>query len=296
MDIGGNTPYDDAWHLMGIRATRIFLYPINKIFHTNFPLTTPITARPNEITVNGRKLITDVCFQVGDADAFDIFILEEQTKLDKTIHRRLLSYIFSHAVMLTDAMIDAGRIVLPRAAVVNLRGRQEPVTLPLYVEGKHLCDLTLGVLNLRDYQSTQSLADSGLYCLLPYYDSLKKSHSQGSCADIDDILNKAVASGNLELGEAYLLNAVQQGLHTVVRERTKQAADKEAVDVLNLEQLVDGILERDQRNRNEGITQGENRLGKLMGILLGIGKNQDALNAATNPVRRMELYREYGIV
>ena len=46
---------------------------------------------------------------------------------------------------------------------------------------------------------------------------------------------------------------------------------------------------------NGGISQGENRLGQLIDKLLGCGRNLDAREASTNPTRRMELYREYGI-
>ena len=46
---------------------------------------------------------------------------------------------------------------------------------------------------------------------------------------------------------------------------------------------------------NGGISQGENRLGQLIDKLLGCGRNQDAREASTNPTRRMELYKEYGI-
>ena len=60
----------------------------------------------------------------------------------------------------------------------------------------------------------------------------------------------------------------------------------------DLEKLIDDILDRDRRNREEG----ENRLGHLISILLGNGRNQDVNDAATNPTRRMELYREFGIV
>ncbi|MBR2214558.1 MAG: Rpn family recombination-promoting nuclease/putative transposase [Selenomonadaceae bacterium] len=46
---------------------------------------------------------------------------------------------------------------------------------------------------------------------------------------------------------------------------------------------------------NGGIAQGEKRLSKLMNLLLTSGKNQEAIEATTNPARRMELYREYNI-
>ena len=46
---------------------------------------------------------------------------------------------------------------------------------------------------------------------------------------------------------------------------------------------------------NKGLSQGENRLSKLIQVLLKAGKNQYIDEATTNPTRRMELYREYGI-
>ena len=49
------------------------------------------------------------------------------------------------------------------------------------------------------------------------------------------------------------------------------------------------------RKINGGITQGENRSWQLIDKLMSCGKSDEIHEAATNPTRRMELYREYGI-
>lgn len=56
-----------------------------------------------------------------------------------------------------------------------------------------------------------------------------------------------------------------------------------------------GEARGEKRGEARGEKRGESRMAKLMAILLGAGKNRDATEAATNPKRRQELYREYGI-
>ena len=53
--------------------------------------------------------------------------------------------------------------------------------------------------------------------------------------------------------------------------------------------------EAENRGISKGISQGEQKMGQLVGILLRDGRNQDALEAATNEIRRAELYRQYNI-
>ena len=53
--------------------------------------------------------------------------------------------------------------------------------------------------------------------------------------------------------------------------------------------------EAENRGISKGISQGEQKMGQLVGILLRDGRNQDALEAATNETRRAELYRQYNI-
>ena len=299
MTLKGNTPYDDAWHIMGIRAARLFLYPINHIFKTNYPLDTPIVARPNETLFNGKRIITDMCFQVGTSDTFELFILEEQAWSDGAMAQRLLEYIFSHAAMLSNDVIQAGRVSIPRAAVINLRGRQKSVSLPIYVNGKQVDNLTLGVINLQDYRSQDDLAKDNLYCLLPYGQLAHFSDAANVRNEMEQILQKAVSASKLEVGESALIKAVWQGVDIAVQQK-KQSLGEEVTTMYDLEKLIDDILDRDRRNREEGeaqgITKGESRLGRLISMLLGNGRNQDISDAATNPTRRMELYREFGIV
>ena len=45
--------------------------------------------------------------------------------------------------------------------------------------------------------------------------------------------------------------------------------------------------------RQESKAEGEPKLGKLMGILLKSGKNEDALRVTSDPVYREKLYKDY---
>ena len=53
--------------------------------------------------------------------------------------------------------------------------------------------------------------------------------------------------------------------------------------------------EAENRGYSNGFNDGEQKMGQLMDVLLRDGKNQDALEAATNEIRRTELYRQYNI-
>lgn len=57
----------------------------------------------------------------------------------------------------------------------------------------------------------------------------------------------------------------------------------------------EGIRQGIRQGISQGISQGESRMGQLMSALLRDGKNQEALEAAGNETRRMELYRQYNI-
>lgn len=45
----------------------------------------------------------------------------------------------------------------------------------------------------------------------------------------------------------------------------------------------------------KGLAEGENRLGNLIGLLLNLGRSEDAYKAASDPEYRNLLYREFGI-
>ena len=79
-------------------------------------------------------------------------------------------------------------------------------------------------------------------------------------------------------------------------ERFLEAYNNEKERPKNMEAwLTEKINGGFNKGLSQGLSQGENRLSKLINKLLTAGKNQDALEATTNPARRMELYREYGI-
>ncbi|MBR2214559.1 MAG: hypothetical protein IJ849_02230 [Selenomonadaceae bacterium] len=72
-----------------------------------------------------------------------------------------------------------------------------------------------------------------------------------------------------------------------VLEYDKEKERPKDMDAWLTKQINGGIV--------KGITKGENRLGELIDKLLSLGRSNEAREAATNPTRRMELYREYNI-
>ena len=48
--------------------------------------------------------------------------------------------------------------------------------------------------------------------------------------------------------------------------------------------------------REEGIEEGEGKLSRLFAILLQEGKQTEMVEASSDPIRRQELYKKYGII
>ncbi len=60
--------------------------------------------------------------------------------------------------------------------------------------------------------------------------------------------------------------------------------------------FINGIHEEGrEEGRKEGLIKGENRLGKLISLLLSDGRIEDAQKVASNEEARKQFYREYGI-
>ena len=55
------------------------------------------------------------------------------------------------------------------------------------------------------------------------------------------------------------------------------------------------LLESHMHGEEIGRREGENKLGKLIAILLQQGKNSEVQEVATNEIRRRELYKQYNI-
>ena len=56
------------------------------------------------------------------------------------------------------------------------------------------------------------------------------------------------------------------------------------------------VLDRvEERGRVEGITEGENRLGKLIIVLNNKGRQEDIIRASTDAKAREALYKEFNI-
>ncbi len=67
---------------------------------------------------------------------------------------------------------------------------------------------------------------------------------------------------------------------------------KDSQGVAAMSEIWEEVL---QEGRVEGRAEGETKLGRLINILLQNGKTQDAQAAATDEIRRKQLYLEYNI-
>ncbi|MCI9582196.1 MAG: hypothetical protein HFG46_00690 [Clostridium sp.] len=57
----------------------------------------------------------------------------------------------------------------------------------------------------------------------------------------------------------------------------------------------EGLEEGRKEGRKEGRSEGEDKLGKLVSLLISQGRNNDIQRAAVNREARMALYEEFGI-
>ena len=74
-----------------------------------------------------------------------------------------------------------------------------------------------------------------------------------------------------------------------------QILNYEAKDIRN-SGIREGISIGKEAGRQEGISQGENLLGRLVNLLVEKGRIDDVTRASTDPEVRQQLYREFHLI
>ncbi len=103
--------------------------------------------------------------------------------------------------------------------------------------------------------------------------------------DIDSAVDKALDN----MPEDYVIKPFLMGNRAEVRDMCiTEYNEAETMRMLRQEGLEEG--------RKEGRSEGEDKLGKLVSLLLSKGRNDDIQKAAVDQEARMALYEEFGIL
>ncbi|MBO6304946.1 MAG: hypothetical protein J6M62_07725 [Selenomonadaceae bacterium] len=250
-----NTPFDDAYRTLSAKGTRLMIPLINYMFHQKYSMDVPITLLNNETNEDNSKAITDSRFMVGDNHLYNIFIIEEQTNLDKDIPYRLYDYMLRHALSHLSKMYKNGKIILPSVGVLNLRDDNKDIKPMTLVHTNSEIDVTMKDISMQNVENLEKLAENKLYCLMPFYAFMMEKRLRNSDTEeakklylqelskYRDIIEKAKNNGDLIADESYTLDDIRQ----MVIDGLK--FEKDGLNTKELEKMGGRIVELEHEKR-----------------------------------------------
>lgn len=276
----GNTPFDDVYRTLTVKATRLMIPLINYMFNQDYSMSTPIRLANNETPKNkGESTITDSRFVLANNEEYNIFIIEEQTNLDKNIEYRLYDYMLRHASDYLSKDFERGRIVLPSVGVLNLRGDNKNIKPMKVVHTNGEIDVTMKDISMQNVSNLEYLEEKNLYCLMPFYsftieDKLRKYENEAAKQlykqELDkyySIIQKAEQKGVLIEDEASTLSDIRRLVIDGLR------FHKSGLNVKELEDMGGKVIELEHEKRykagyNEGTRETANQKNKIIFNLL----------------------------
>ena len=223
-----NTPFDDAYRTLSAKGTRLMIPLINYMFRRHYPMNTPITLLDNETEEDNSNIITNSKFMLGNGDLYNIFIVGEQTKLNKDVPYILYDYMLRYTLSHLSEMYKTGTIILPTVGVLNLYGNYNDIKTMKLLHTNAGINVTVSDLNLEEFPQLKDLVGFELYCLMPYHillmeDRLKKVDNviakQLSIEKFNEcitLLKKANENGDISDNEELLIIHI---LHQILTQR-----------------------------------------------------------------------------
>ena len=291
-----NTIFDDVFRTMIEKMPYLAVPLINEVFHTSYPEDVKITQLRNEHQQKDGEIITDSCLLIGKK----MYHIECQSTDDTTMAIRMIEYDFAIAVENAEKQGRRYRIEFPRSCVLFLRNSgNTPDYLEadvIFPDGKtHV--YSIPAIKMADY-TKDHIFEKNLLMLLPFYIMRyeKKKHDMRK---------------NLELLQV-LLNEYDEIRINLEKELTETGKAELYTNLTKLiVKIADYIFEKDEDIR-KGIgdvmggkvleleserlkAEGEARLGDLINRLIQDQRMEEIQIASTDPEKREQLYKEYGI-
>ena len=269
---------------------------INEVFHTSYPEDVKITQLRNEHQQKDGEIITDSCLLIGKK----MYHIECLSTDDTTMAIRMIEYDFAIAVENAEKQGRRYRIEFPRSCVLFLRSSgNTPDYLEadvIFPDGKtHV--YSIPAIKMADY-TKDHIFEKNLLMLLPFYIMRyeKKKHDMRKNLELLQILLDEYDEIRINL-EKELTETGKAELYTNLTKLIVKIADhifeKEEDIRKGIGDVMGGkVLELESERLK---AEGEARLGDLINRLIQDQRMEEIQMASTDPEKREQLYKEYGI-
>ena len=291
-----NTIFDDVFRTMIEKMSYLAVPLINEVFHTSYPEDVKITQLRNEHQQKDGEIITDSCLLIGKK----MYHIECQSTDDTTMAIRMIEYDFAIAVENAEKQGRRYRIEFPRSCVLFLRSSgNTPDYLEadvIFPDGKtHV--YSIPAIKMADY-TKDHIFEKNLLMLLPFYTMRyeKKKHDMRKNLELLQILLDEYDEIRINL-EKELTETGKAELYTNLTKLIVKIADhifeKEEDIRKGIGDVMGGkVLELESERLK---AEGEARLGDLINRLIQDQRMEEIQMASTDPEKREQLYKEYGI-
>ena len=291
-----NTIFDDVFRTMIEKMSYLAVPLINEVFHTSYPEDVKITQLRNEHQQKDGEIITDSCLLIGKK----MYHIECQSTDDTTMAIRMIEYDFAIAVENAEKQGRRYRIEFPRSCVLFLRSSgNTPDYLEadvIFPDGKtHV--YSIPAIKMADY-TKDHIFEKNLLMLLPFYIMRyeKKKHDMRKNLELLKILLDEYDEIRINL-EKELTETGKAELYTNLTKLIVKIADhifeKEEDIRKGIGDVMGGkVLELESERLK---AEGEARLGDLINRLIQDQRMEEIQMASTDPEKREQLYKEYGI-
>ena len=291
-----NTIFDDVFRTMIEKMPYLAVPLINEVFHTSYPEDVKITQLRNEHQQKDGEIITDSCLLIGKK----MYHIECQSTDDTTMAIRMIEYDFAIAVENAEKQGRRYRIEFPRSCVLFLRSSENtPDYLEadvIFPDGKtHV--YSIPAIKMADY-TKDHIFEKNLLMLLPFYIMRyeKKKHDMRKNLELLQILLDEYDEIRINL-EKELTETGKAELYTNLTKLIVKIADhifeKEEDIRKGIGDVMGGkVLELESERLK---AEGEARLGDLINRLIQDQRMEEIQMASTDPEKREQLYKEYGI-
>ena len=291
-----NTIFDDVFRTMIEKMSYLAVPLINEVFHTSYPEDVKITQLRNEHQQKDGEIITDSCLLIGKK----MYHIECQSTDDTTMAIRMIEYDVAIAVENAEKQGRRYRIEFPRSCVLFLRSSgNTPDYLEadvIFPDGKtHV--YSIPAIKMADY-TKDHIFEKNLLMLLPFYIMRyeKKKHDMRKNLELLQILLDEYDEIRINL-EKELTETGKAELYTNLTKLIVKIADhifeKEEDIRKGIGDVMGGkVLELESERLK---AEGEARLGDLINRLIQDQRMEEIQMASTDPEKREQLYKEYGI-
>ena len=291
-----NTIFDDVFRTMIEKMSYLAVPLINEVFHTSYPEDVKITQLRNEHQQKDGEIITDSCLLIGKK----MYHIECQSTDDTTMAIRMIEYDFAIAVENAEKQGRRYRIEFPRSCVLFLRSSgNTPDYLEadvIFPDGKtHV--YSIPAIKMADY-TKDHIFEKNLLMLLPFYIMRyeKKKYDMRKNPELLQVLLNEYDEIRMNL-EKELTETGKAELYTNLTKLIVKIADhifeKEEDIRKGIGDVMGGkVLELESERLK---AEGEARLGDLINRLIQDQRMEEIQMASTDPEKREQLYKEYGI-